>query len=263
MPVAFLVARQRSGTGALISILHHHSDIASVGEVFHPDAPDVQGSRDYFPFLKDLLTKDPLLALPGAARDRFDAYIAHLEKLYPDQLILIDAKYRSLSHFNGEWASPGEAPQIIHIIKERNIPVLHLTRKNFVATWVSGRLAEANRRWHARREDEVKIKKIRIDPDALWNFLQLTALDVKIIRRGLLNYDHVANLAYERLLKPDQTLTNHTKQQINKVLKLSGSIDAATPLIKQAPVNVRDAIENLSEIEERLKDTAFERMLAY
>src|ERR1700737_1095076 len=101
MAVSILLARQRSGTGALGSCLDQHPMISYVGEVFHDDSID--RPPNYFWFLIKSLQSDPSVALPNSNGKRLDAYLAFLESQGKKPNILIDVKLRSLHHFNAHW----------------------------------------------------------------------------------------------------------------------------------------------------------------
>lgn len=254
MPIAFMVARQRSGTGALNNILHNHPDIAPKGEVFHPDEMD-RSHTSYFSFFKTLIEEDPSLALPHRAGQRLDRYLDFIEQQSPKKWILLDVKYRSLGHFNGFWHSAAETPGMITLLKERGLKILHLTRRNSLALWVSGRLAEANKVWHARQADTIAVKKIKLDPDQVQHFLALCRREMMAMRIGLQSYENKIEIDYQRLFAADGGLQNGPKAQIETFFSLSEPITHRTALIKQAPPRVRDAIENLDEITDLLKDT--------
>ena len=260
MPIAFMIARQRSGTGALGSILHQHPEIIPTGEVFHPNGIG-KGDKNYFTFLQVELAKDPGLALPDRAAERFDRYLDYLETKFKKKWILIDVKYRSLGHFNGFWQSAGEAPAMLSLIKERGLKILHLVRYNTLEAWVSGRIAEENQTWHAQGSDQIKKTKVYVDPEAVRHFIALSQREQQALKLALETYEQTTTVEYKRLFKSNGQLTDYAHNKIQNLFQLSEPIPFKAALVKQAPRSVREAITNLSEIENLLEETQHAWML--
>lgn len=158
MTLFVLLARQRSGTGALGSTLDQHPSISYLGEVFHHDAMD--RPPNYFWFLQNLITEKPELAFPDAGPERWDRYAEYLCSMSKKNYLLVDIKYASTHHFNQHWLGVGEAPTLFSILKTRGVPIVHLTRRNYLKVYVSGKLAEANGVWHARKAEQLRTTRL-------------------------------------------------------------------------------------------------------
>ena len=111
MNYALLIARQRSGTGALGSVLDKHPDLKYVGEVFHPQNV---GQRDnFFTFKGEYLRDNSTAWLPDEQYGVFEAFLAYLQEFYPGRTLVIDVKYRSFHQLNGGWLGLDECPTLL------------------------------------------------------------------------------------------------------------------------------------------------------
>ncbi|MEM9740217.1 MAG: hypothetical protein AAF829_10135 [Pseudomonadota bacterium] len=253
MNFAVLLARQRSGTGAIGSVLDKHPDLKYVGEVFHPD--NVGEENNYFTFFQQSVATNPDLALPSAAPDVFKAFIARLNERYGEQKVVIDIKYRSLHHCAGGWKGLVDRPWLITMARNNKAPILHLTRKNYVESFVSGRLAEANQVWHARSDEQAKVKSAVINVRHLSGYITSIDREVSLIRDWIRGYPLALEFDYSDLVGADGLVTQDIAQRLSKTLSVPPFADRAPAFIKQAPSKVADAIENLELVRQALAGT--------
>lgn len=259
MALAFLIARQRSGTGALGSVLDKHPDLRYVGEVFHPD--NFGASGNYFTFLHERVKEDPKRALPNAQAENFTAFAEMMQGRFPNQTVIIDIKYRSLHQANGGWQGLAEMPWLLGHAKREGLPVIHLTRKNYVESFVSGRLAEANKVWHARQEDEIKVTSTVVNLRNLSNYLVSTDREVALIREWLGKSRKVLEVDYGDLFDREGTLRPPLAERLSKLFDIGPFEDREPAFKKQAPARLRESIRNFPLIAEGLAGTKHEWML--
>lgn len=260
MSFAFLLARQRSGTGALGSVLDKHPELKYVGEVFHPD--NVGQDDNYFTFLRKRVAKNADAALASANEANFTAFIDTLKAAFPDRLLVIDIKYRSLHHCEAGWRGLVEAPWLIRHARQAKAPILHLTRKNFVESFVSGRLAEANKVWHARDDKQLKRTTTVVNVRQLSNYIMNTEREVALIQDWTRRHKPCLEFDYSNMMDSTGHLDLKLAGDIAETLDIGAFTDRAPSFVKQAPGKVTDAIENLEIVQQALAGTLHEWMVA-
>lgn len=253
MALAVLLARQRSGTGALGSILDQHEEIDYFGEVFHDG--EIGSPRNYFTFLERKIKQEPARGLPMAARRNFEEYLAYLEGLTETPFKLIDVKYRSTHHFNGPWSGRFDEPVFLRWIKEKGLPVIHLTRRNLLKTYVSGLLADANRVWHATEKDELKVKTIRLDPAKTLANLNASAREVEAFFGSMRRYSKVTTFDYDEMLDKDGKLGSRIEDCIRRILPVKPFEKRTPAFVKQVDDRLWKVIENYEEVADTLAPT--------
>ncbi|MGE0683529.1 MAG: hypothetical protein AB7P69_21845 [Candidatus Binatia bacterium] len=259
MKVCVLLARQRSGTGALGSVLDQHPSFRYLGEVFHHDAID--RSPNYFHFLKQQIELDPNFALPGSGETRFTSYMERLDQLHPEKLKIVDIKYRSTHHFNGYWHGILEQPALFRLITKFEIPVIHLTRSNYLKTYISGLLADQNKIWHARATDTIEHKYIKIDTRMAIGFIRQTAQEVDFMTTFLKKTPKVVTVDYDELFSADGSLSDLVNHKLQHFLNVSPLQKTKPAFVKQTSDDLREVVENYAELADALRETPFGWML--
>lgn len=255
--VGFLIARQRSGTGALGSILDGHMQLRYFGEIFHPD--NVNAEMNYYGFLRKEIARDPDSFLPDRAVDIFDNFISSHGDA--DATSIIDVKYNSLGALNGSWQSPCTPPKLIRLAKDRSLPVIHLTRNNFAAVFVSGALADANSIWHTKSTDNVKIRDVSINPKRLLNFIRQAVREQETIKSWLSQHSKTITLDYSELFDAQYELREQWRNDLSELFNVGKFINSRPSFIKQAPNQLSESIRNFDEVRKTLQGTGFEWML--
>lgn len=259
MALNVLLARQRSGTGALGTVLDQHPDIKYMGEVFHHDA--IQRPPNYFWFIRRRLGKDPDIILPNEGPRRFDAYAEFLQNRCSRKHAVIDIKYASTHHFNAHWVGVGEAPTLFKILAAREIPIIHLRRTNYLKAFVSGRLAELNEVWHARKDTVLAVRSLRIDVRAcLWYIDKQTKQDA-LIQDVLRKYPRCMTLTYEDIFE-DGMLKEAVAEQLAEFFDVAPFARRTPVTVKQTSDRLREVIKNFDEVAEALAKTPHAWMLS-
>ena len=257
MPFGLLIARQRSGTGALGSVLDKHPQLHYVGEIFHP--ANIGQDKNYFSHLLHKAREDRSVFLP----DRNGANLkTFLESITDSGIIpIIDIKYNSLHHLNGGWQSPLTPPWILQHAPSTGVPIIHLTRRNFVEVFVSGRLAEANQVWHARKAEEAKIRSVAIDPQALLRFIRHAQEEQSLIERWLVGHSPLVMLDYGEMFDTEGMLSQKWAEKIANNFSVNAFIERTSHFIKQAPDSLKESILNYEEVKRVLSGMEYEWMI--
>lgn len=260
MTLSVVLARQRSGTGALGTVLDQHPDIKYMGEVFHHDKIDK--SPNYFWFVRRKLDKDPDIILPNESQRRFDAYAKFLERRSGRIHTVIDVKYSSTHHFNSHWLGIGEPPSLFKILTARGTPILHLMRTNYVKAFVSGRLAEINGIWHARKDTEIKFGSLRVDIRACMSFVEKQTRQDEQVRQILKNHPKLMTLNYEELFDGSGALKPDVAEQLAQFFQVTPFKRLLPVTVKQTSDDLRHVLDNFDEVARAVQGTPYAWMLS-
>lgn len=260
MTYALLLARQRSGTGALGSVLNHHPRIKFFGEPINID--NVGQEDNYFTHLLEAVREDPFNALPSAQLPIFDSFVARLAERYPDKVLVIDVKYRSLHNLDGGWRGLVERPTLLHHAIESGRPILHLTRRNAVESFVSGRLAEANKVWHADSAERIKVTSTPVNVRQLSNYIVNTERETELISRWTARYPYAVEFDYGEMFDESGGLSDAVAAKIAATLGVEPLEHRKPQFVKQAPPDLRQSIDNFAVVKTALEGTKFAWMVA-
>lgn len=258
--LSILLARQRSGTGALGNVLDQQPKVKYLGEVFHDQR--LNEDVNFFNFMMKKVADSPNQALPSNRSQQLKDFFSFVQEIHPGkERIIIDVKYRSLHHINGFWHGPREMPTFIRMSREMGLSIIHLTRRNFIKTYVSGLLAEMNKVWHATSAAEIKVNTIKVDTGRLLNYLNATRNEVEFVTGFLRNYSNVLQLEYEDIFDDRGFIKSEHEEKIAGFCGLSEFLRIAPPFIKQTSNQLQDVIENYQDVADTLKDTMYSWML--
>lgn len=259
MKYAFLLARQRSGTGALGSVLGKHPQLRYVGEVFHPS--NVGQEQNFWTFLQQHVAGHPDEILPDQRYEHFLAFLEELSAGASDQTLVVDVKYRSVHHLDGGWRGLVARPTMFVRMIEGKVPMLHLTRRNALHSYVSGRLAEENQVWHTRDADRMKVASLIINPRQLSNYIANATREIALVEEWTKAYARKELFDYDEMFDSDGLIEAALAQRIAKRLGVTDFEDRSPSFIKQAPTRIANAIENYPLVRKALAGSEFAWML--
>lgn len=259
MKHAILLARQRSGTGAVGSVLGSNSGLKYLGEVFHPD--NLGQTNNFFTFFRDRVASDPDAALPDNRHQVFLDFLENLSGEYDHQRLIVDIKYRSTHHLDGGWRGLAQRPRSIAEAVASKVPLIHLTRRNALHSFVSGRLAEANKVWHARDDSQIKITTAVLNIRGLSNYIVSSARETELIERWTHNYRHLVSFDYDEAFDSDGQLERTISDRLANLLEVEPFANRAPAFVKQAPTRMEEVIENYDLVRRALIGTEFKWML--
>ena len=259
MKFALLIARQRSGTGALGSILDKHPQLAYLGEIFHPD--NIGEPTNYFTFLKNLVASDPDRAMPWHSQTNFDEYVDAIQPLFLKQKLILDIKYSSLHNINLGWQEPLEPSHIIKYAISLGVPIIHLTRRNLVKVFVSGLLADINKVWHTTDTKSLKVQSVKVDPEEVLYFIKKSEEEYTFFNSWLSNSPRLVSLEYEDMLDANGSLNLNLAKKFVEQFDIEDFVDLSPHYVKQAPSDLSKSIENYEEVKQALSGTEYHWML--
>jgi hypothetical protein len=271
--IGFLLARQRSGTGALGSLLGRHPQLRYLGEVLHPNpdrAPVAEvmdpGVRpedvNFFRYVRADGARLRGFCDPNRRPDVVERYFDWLQERFGPRIPIIDVKYASIHHWNGGWQGAVEKPWLIRFVRKNKFPIIHLKRKNFLETYVSGRLAEENQVWHTKSPGMLKIAQIEVDVRYLLSLLEGTSDEVRLMDSWLSGFGKMIEVEYADLFKADGVADRVVMRKLGRRMGLDGDFSDLTPaFVKSSSGPVAGSIRNLDAVEHALRESRFAWML--
>lgn len=239
MSVVVLLSRQRSGTGALASVLERHPDIYYCGEI-------LDHGCDKTSFFGWLAAHGHVARSPLDYSALFEEFVTAL--LAEDRINLIDIKYNSLQVIPAQFRSFEEVPWVLDYLSRLPVPMINL-RRNPLQTYVSAKLAERHGAFHVVHGSAVSAGKIALDLQDFAAFHFFALKENQAIATFFDDYGFSTVLDYERCFEPDGTLSPQALEQVGRLLDLDFSALDRTPRFrKQSAESIVDKVENLEEV---------------
>jgi hypothetical protein len=278
-----LLARQRSGTNPLRSVLATHPDIFCVPEVFNDQpSPDWQLEVDvnwanYVISRADGNLRPVLTATDH--RQLFLDFLEYLRAFSDKRYVLIDVKYNSTHHVMKYWRFISEEPFLFTLLKEESVRVLNLTRPNYVRYWLSEVKAQLTQSWEAFDEAVVGDTRwyrekyagrfaqddptVRLDVAETLAMLELCRAENEIVRASFADYGHYLEVEYTELFTEIGGPTSEAAlARICNWLGIAPEFAERRPQYKkQSVLPMHETIENYAEIAAALRGTPFEACL--
>ena len=263
-----MLARQRSGTNPLRSVLDTHPDVFCTPEIFH-DNPSAETHLDvelnFFRFVAEhpkggerrVLSFDDQLEV-------FVDFLRYVSGFTDKRVIVFDVKYNSTHHLNPAWKYISAEPTLFAFIRSQHLYLMNLTRRNFLRWYLSQQKAERTQAWTARADGTARPdEKIRIDTAHLLRELELCRGENAIVERSLAHHERYLTFDYEELFSGlDAPMSPEILERIAAWLQLPNAFRQSPEYRKQSSLTLEESIENYAEVEEALRGTPFEYCLA-
>lgn len=259
MSYVLLLARQRTGTGALNSALEKHPNIKYLDEIFNPE--NVKSETNFFRFYEREIKARGKKTWPNIKSLIFQRYIKVMHERYQRKTLIADVKYNNLHHLDGNWRGLVEMPLLLQETMNCDRPIIHLKRKNRLRTFISGILAELNNVWHTTEQQHLRRRSAVIDTGFLCNYIDVTEKEDDLISTWIGHYHKKIEFDYAELFCSAGQIN---PQIVGSVLDLMGQphVPGLQPsIVKQAPVDLTEAIENFADVQRVLAGTRHEWML--
>jgi hypothetical protein len=188
-----IVARQRTGTNWLRSVLGHSTTGQNLGEVFHPE---LTNDGNFFVWYKENHGQIPFNREFGWCVQLFSDYFNYIEEKCP--VPVIDLKYHSFNAFGPSWISPTRLPLIMKLAMDRNYKVIHMMRKNLLENAVSEIIA-ARSGVYVSNTEVGTADKITIERDRFRHIIFEYLAELKFVAPLLQSYAGKMDLYYEEM----------------------------------------------------------------
>jgi len=258
-----MLARQRSGTNALRSVLESHPDIYCHNEVF--SLKDVDSEDDpliretnYFNFARRYANGDIARIFPDQHEKLFTDFLEYLRCFSPKRYVVIDVKYNT-THFLTPPYKWELAPYLFHLIQIHGLRVLNVTRRNYLRYVLSTLKAERSGVWTVKgMQPPPPDAKIRIELDYL--FFQLKSCDAenKLIENYFALYPNYLSFEYDDIFTTrSEALSPVFLETVSNWLGLPNSYPGPSEYRKQSSLSLAQTIENYDEVAAALRSTEF------
>jgi hypothetical protein len=262
-----LLARQRSGTNPLRSILGTHADIFCFNEVFNfadRDAEDaLLRETNYFNFIERYTGGVIRSAFPDRHETIFCDYLEYLRCFSEKPHLVLDVKHNTAHFLTEPWARDVTSPFLFDLITKYGLRVLHLRRRNYLRyvlstekAWYSGTYTVA--RGELAYEDHARW----VNPDFVMRELTKCDAEDDLVARRFASYPRFLAAEYADIFSdPQGEVSPHFLAQFASWLDVPDNFDASSAYRKQSSLPLHETIENYAEVAAALQGTKFEYCL--
>jgi LPS sulfotransferase NodH len=246
-----LISHERSGSHFLADMLESTSEITSVDEICNTDAVDPEKSKaSFFGFRHQRQIENPDFSLRPDAKnitELLDAYFSHLLRCVKSDKILVDIKYGHVHNFETGWRPSEYRPFLLKYLEKRDVRIVHLSRKDAMATVISSFVAEKKRVWHTRKGDgKTKPEKLHVPVHNLVH----DALALEREKRNFFSWlagNRCHHVAYEEISEND-ALRAQTMQRLSGFLGLTNDGAVFVSSLEKVTPPAWEIVENYGEL---------------
>jgi len=254
-----MLAKQRSGTRAFGHMIKQHPNVVYLSEVFHKNAQ--QGEFGFFNFAFEEVKRQPELMYPDRKVEILDRYLNYYQEKNPSpKRIVLDVKYNQTHHFDHyiqeRWV---DMPIFLRRIMSLKIPVIHICRRNCLATYLSVERAKQSGIWHTKA-GEVQTDTFVVDTDDMVREINARQQEMDVFSRWLSNYPHVLTLDYEKMYE-DGVPEKGMVEQVSSFLELKNPIVPETDISRQSTGAYEKEVENWEEVKSALIENGLAKFL--
>jgi len=235
------------------------------GDIDYRAASEIKYRTNFFNFRRDLFADDANRSFPSTDNLQFifDSYLTYISSVFDDRNILLDIKYTSWHHLNGFWNYIGSEPELLKIVRGREIPIVHLTRQNLFSQYCSSVVAQKTGIWATQDMPSVSsnnsdVGKIVINPAQCAAMMARVAGNRDLFENWLRGYD-IQNLVYEEMLTG-----SGFSSRVGEVFARAFAaqpIEAPTTMYRKVTPPLRDVIANREEVLAYFNETVYRPMV--
>lgn len=248
------LSQRRSGTGLVLDFIRSHPDIHCSGELFLSLGRSNTGS--FYRWWLEEIEKDPSCLLPKGQIAAFSRFLDHYVGAH--------AQHKAVG-FEILYDQLKSIPNAIAALRERDLRVLHLVRKNALRTFLSDMLNSmaAPLKRTAHHSDTVVAHRVHLVPNCgLLEEIRRRKEDQEQYRRIFSELFPYLELVYEDMTRnveaSAQTAPLQLQEQICDFFELPRlATEFKTSLKKTNPGLLRDTLENFDEVSEYLSANGF------
>jgi hypothetical protein len=266
-PFTILLARQRSGTHALRSVLGSHPEIFCFDEVFSIWTKDDRNpywkeferpiaAANFFNFVETYARDDLSRLLPTRHGELFERFFEHLRGLASEPHLVVDVKYNSTHFFTPPFQQLGSS-YFLDLVVEHGLRVLRVTRKNYLRYAVSTAKARAADRYHARTGGAPGDAPVTLDPRAVLRTLERCEAEDAALDGHFRRYPHLLEHDYAEIFPGGEPVGDAFLRAFAGWLGVAPTFAPAPSFPKQSALPLAETIENFDEIAAALRGTRF------
>lgn len=271
--VVVLLARQRSGTHAVRSVLDAHPDIFGIEEPFHlKSAQDPgTGETNFFVFLTRQARVDPLKLLPVDYESLFLEYLDYLRGFSSKRFLLLDVKYNNVHHISRSFEPLVGIPYFFELILKHGLRTFVLTRRNYLRAWVSILKTRETASFHVTGGEKLPAdRSVTVNVDEMRENFEWWDAEDKLVEHTFTGYARQRKASYPgqfftwdyaELFTETGAASSRFREAFAGWLGLSSGLAEAAGFQKLSRLPLEQTIKNFREVARALKDTKFERCL--
>ncbi len=263
-----IVGFQRSGTNMVRSLLATHPRLRIYDEIFNARRPEIADDdgdppRNFWNYMLRRAETDPGIVLPMRRPALVGEYLDALLEASVPSVPVIDIKFNSFHHANAGWHSLTQPPQLLDLLREREVPLIHLYRRNRLKRALSAQTARKTGIYAVRKEIDTSDRHTAVDPRALLGDLVADHIEVQQVMQMLASYPLTAQVDYEDLYRGDSR-----EPDLSPLGDALTRFDLAGPMTTENLVRklnsdrLQDVISNFDEVQAALQGTPFAEHLA-
>ncbi len=269
--IIIILAGQRTGSTGLGRGLAQLLDYQWLGEIFHSDFADpatdldlesnINKRANFFNYRYHRCQGDPTLTFPSKKNQEqlFQGYMDFILDRFNNNGVIVDIKYTSLHHLDTYWLWPNSIPFLLKLIRQAEIPVVHVVRENLFAQYCSYQLAVKNNFWHRRPGEDQPEGTLTLDVKDAERFMNVMRSWTAHVQGWLVDYKPYHTLKYEEIFEGDFLS--------KEVVQIFGDT-VSSKLNRQAPVPTRkvtpplgEVVDNIGGVLEHFKETEYDEMV--
>jgi len=263
MKARLLLSTQRSGSHFLKSYIENHfPGVTCSGEILrepgelarqYPALPAKPKYSHFWPWYEAQARAGNISVAPNKRLEAFETYLSKLSAAVEPGDLVVDVKYNSIRSLSGYWDTDYGSHDFTTFISTRNIPVLHLIRKNILKVIVSNKLALHTGVWHRSEERAANepLPKIRLNPKHVLFEIRYAFKLTQDYQNRFSGYPDYDEIVYEDFVREQE----FPEPGINaRVLALfldktpASSAQTALPFKKTTPEDPSEVVENWQEV---------------
>lgn len=262
-----LLARQRSGTNALRSILKSHPDIFCLNEVFNLIDKDSEYSllreTNFFTFLIKCSQGDISRIFPNNHERLFLDFLEYLKCFSSKRYILIDVKLNTTHFLTQPTQDIGVPPYLFKLIVTYGLKIFNLTRKNYLRYVVSLLKAQKTGYYTVNMSDTSYLdNKIQINVSFLLHEINKCYAEDQLINKYFASYAQYLPYDYADVFpQAGSRAADDFLQCFSQWLGISNCFEEVKHFKKQSYLSLEETIENFEEVTKALRRTKFEYCL--
>src|SRR5581483_8344819 len=251
-----LLARQRSGTNALRSVLKTHPEIHCFNEILnashrHAERP-VLRRQSYFRCLANHAGGDAEQFMPEQQETVFLGFLDHLRRLSRFPVKVVDVKYNTAHLIALPYQRLGTCG-LLELIREREMRVLNLVRQNYLRPYLSLKRATVTGVFGARGDRAVEEPVVRIDVGELLWTLEQSRREDALVEHAFAGYTGYLKCEYSEVFAPEGAADPAALGRIASWLGVDPTFGVVPKTRKLTALPLWQAIENWDEVEAALR----------
>lgn len=215
-----ICGQQRSGTTALQSALSRVDGVRNFGEIFQFHKPLIEGApHNFYYYVNNVRGGWVAITSFAQAEEELKRYFDYLGQLADGSYFVADIKYNLWHHFAPGWLNSMGRPFMMEYFKKKQVPLIHVVRRDTFRQFVSQEFAGRAQKWHytSGSESAPEISHFDLNCGELAEHFEMVDGNVALFRKRLSGYSRAEELVYEELFDGTQ-LRPGAKAKLRRIL---------------------------------------------